>query len=281
MTSTPSVAASAAHLIQTHQILKQSKFYLGGDQVLKKVKWVCDGRADRLVVNGPPSEGSFEMASLSAIVRVEHNDFWMTPDAGYQKPSAIWKDLLDVKPSCVVSAPDLQPVKDDFQQVVANLQHLQGEMRTPGYEMGKAFFTGGHAETQRFKVRHVLFEVSVALGLLARQNLKTINQLLDDNGQSTDADKPDFASATKWPLTHEETCAELQTVLTTHRIVPVPAYDIQGKLVSPEAYRRTLEDAIVELHFSLSHFAIAGKKGTRSKDVFVGEIDAMHVLVPP
>jgi len=63
--------------------------------------------------------------------------------------------------------------------------------------------------------------------------------------------------------------------------VPVPAYDIQGKLVSPEAYRRTLEDAIVELHFSLSHFAIAGKKGTRSKDVFVGEIDVMHVLVPP
>ena len=42
-----------------------------------------------------------------------------------------------------------------------------------------------------------------------------------------------------------------------------------------------LEDAIVEMHFGLSHFAIAGKKGMRSKDVFVGKIDAMQVLVPP
>jgi len=282
MTSTSLVATSAARLIQTHQILKQSEFYLGGDQVLKKVKWVRDRRVDRLVVNdGASSDGSFEMASLSAIVRVDHNDFWMTPDAGYQKPSAVWKDLLDVKPSCVVSAPDLQPVKDEFQQVVANLQHLQDKMQTPGYEMGKAFFTGGHAQTQRFKVRHVLFEVSVGLELLGRQNLKMITQLLDDNGQSPDSDKPDFATANKWPLTHEETHAELQTALMTHHIVPVPAYDIEGKLILPEAYRCALEDGIVEMHFGLSHFAIAGKKGMRSKDVFVGEIDVMRVLVPP
>jgi len=221
-------------------VASMPKERLGGPRLDRSCNWEkygYDRHADRLVVNdGASSDGSFEMASLSAIVQVDHNDFWMTPDTGYQKPSAVWKDLLDVKPSCIISAPDLQPVKDKFQQVVANLQHLQGEMWMPGYEMGKAFFTGGHAQTQRFKVRHVLFEVSVGLKLLGRQNLKMITQLLDDNGQSPDSDKPDFTTANKWPLTHEETCAELQTALITHHIVPVPAYDIEGKLISPEAY---------------------------------------------
>ena len=126
--------------------------------MLQKVVWVRDRRADRLAVKG--DDANYEMASLSAIVRIDRNDFWMTSDAGYQKPSTVWKDLLDVKPSCAVCAPDLQPVKGNYEKVVENLKQLQAQTQTPGYQMGKGFFMGPKSDVVRFKIRHVLFEVS-------------------------------------------------------------------------------------------------------------------------
>lgn len=74
---------------------------------------------------------------------------------------------------------------------------------------------------------------------------------------------------------------ELEKLSATHRVVPVPAYNIEGNLIRPEAYQRSLEDAIVELHFNLMHWAIAGKKGTSASDIFVAEIEVIQVLVPP
>ena len=67
----------------------------------------------------------------------------------------------------------------------------------------------------------------------------------------------------------------------THRIRPIPAWDENGLFIQPDVYRRSLEEAIVEIHFTLAHWAIAGKKGVSGNDAFVGEIDLMRVLVPP
>jgi len=102
----------------------------------------------------------------------------------------------------------------------------------------------------------------------------------DEEGGPVSTETADFSIA-KWPLTHEETRNELDELAATHCIVPVPAYDVKGDLIKPEAYRRSLEDAIVELHFGLTHWAIAGKKGTLPNDVFVGDVDVIRVLVPP
>lgn len=101
------------------------------------------------------------MATLTAITRMDCNNFWMTSDAGYGRPSTVWKDLAEVKLSCVVCSPDLQPAKGDYDQVIANLQSLQGKIVTPGYQMGKVFFLAGKGVMKRFKVHHVLFEVSI------------------------------------------------------------------------------------------------------------------------
>jgi len=102
----------------------------------------------------------------------------------------------------------------------------------------------------------------------------------DDKGLLSSAETTMFTTA-KWPVTHEETRVELEQIAATHRIVPIPAYDIKGDLIKPEAYRRSLEDAIVELHFGLTHWAIAGRKAAPASDVFVGDIDLIRVLVPP
>lgn len=79
------------------------------------------------------------MATLSAIVHVDQNNFWMTLDAAYDWPSIVWKDLADVKPSCAVCTLDLPPVKAYYNQVVANLHELQAQVLTPGYQKEKSF----------------------------------------------------------------------------------------------------------------------------------------------
>jgi len=103
----------------------------------------------------------------------------------------------------------------------------------------------------------------------------------DDKGLPSSAETTTFTTA-KWPVTHEETRVELDQISATHRIVPIPAYDVKGDLIKPEVYRQSLEDAIVELHFGLTHWAIASRKaGAPACDVFVGDIDLIRVLVPP
>ena len=154
----------AAQLMKSHECLSKTEFYLGRNTVLQKVGWVHEGRVDRLVIkqetgNDEQTEDRKpEMVTLTAIVCVDRNDFWMTSDGGYVRPSIVWKELAKVKLTCTVCSPDLQPAKGAYKQVILNLQSLQCEILTPGYQMGKGFFLGGKGD--RFKLRHVLFEVS-------------------------------------------------------------------------------------------------------------------------
>jgi hypothetical protein len=94
-------------------------------------------------------------------------------------------------------------------------------------------------------------------------------------------------SIDNWPLTasDEDARDELQVIIAlkeTHRILPVPAYNLQGKLIKPNAYRRPLEEALVEVHFNLVHWSkVPGKKGSIGNDVFVADIQMMRVISPP
>ena len=163
-TKAPKIVAqkAAGRLVEAHRKLTGTSFYLGESAVLDNVEWVRDGRANQLVVKVEEavatSDTNLQLAKLSAIVKIDCDDFWMTSDAGYQKPSVVWKTLADVKLSCAMTMPDLQPVKMDYASVVSNLQTLQGRTMMPGYEMGKGFFLGARGDVQRFKLRHVLFE---------------------------------------------------------------------------------------------------------------------------
>ncbi|KIK22942.1 hypothetical protein PISMIDRAFT_45642, partial [Pisolithus microcarpus 441] len=69
----------------------------------------------------------------------------------------------------------------------------------------------------------------------------------------------------------------LMAMTPTHHILPIPAYDVAGDLIRPSAYHCSLQHAIVEVHFTLSHWAIVKAKC----DVYRGEIQMICVLVPP
>lgn len=87
----------------------------------------------------------------------------------------------------------------------------------------------------------------------------------------------DAFSFERWPLTKEKNRVELLALKTTHHIVPLPAYDLANDLIRPGGYRRLLQGAIVEVHFTLSHWAIA----TTKHDVYGGDIDKISLLDPP
>lgn len=63
----------------------------------------------------------------------------------------------------------------------------------------------------------------------------------------------------------------------THRVVPLPAYDMHGELIEPKSYVTRLVGALVQVHFTMSHIPIA----TTRTDRFMADIVSVRVLAPP
>ncbi|KAI5993897.1 hypothetical protein EDD15DRAFT_2366981 [Pisolithus albus] len=250
----PTHADSLVRLLARRLSLLDSGFYLGDSHVLNNVE-------------------SFEPAPLCAIATIDRNDFWLTPLAGYHKPSAIWHDLASVKPSCAITQPSVQPVKEEFNKVIQNLRRLQDSIATPGYQVGKGFILAGGQTGNRLKLRHLLFESLDGRDSADQGFSETL--LGDDN-----IDVAPF-TIDNWLVDDDETRDELETLKATHHLVPLPTYDIDGNLIQPHAYRQSLQGALVELYFNMSHWAIAGKGGTQGNDVFTAEIQMIRIIEPP
>lgn len=107
-----------------------------------------------------PSDVSFdrapspapEPAILSTIVHIDSADFWLTADGGFLGPNSVWKEIVNVKPSCTVMDPGIEPVTFDFAVVIRVLQELTAKCVTPGYTTGKSFFSQRESGPTRFKL---------------------------------------------------------------------------------------------------------------------------------
>ncbi|KIK28381.1 hypothetical protein PISMIDRAFT_90711 [Pisolithus microcarpus 441] len=267
--------AVLTRVLNARNSLPASGRYLGDPSIVDRLEWVHDGRGHVLTYT-PPATDNFSAEPndedtagesdvpafvLSAIACIDHDDFWLTADGGYHAATLVCRELLDVKPSCALATPGLEPVRSDFATVLQNLRQITEKCTTPGYASGKSFFTGDFPNTTRFKLRHQLFESS------SKQPFHPLMSVVP----------PDPYSFERWPLTRERNRAELLTLKNTYRIVPIPAYDPAGDLLKPSTYRRYLQGALVEIHFTLTHWGIAGVK----RDVYGGEIEKIRVLEPP
>ncbi|KAI5990489.1 hypothetical protein EDD15DRAFT_2198069 [Pisolithus albus] len=160
--------------------------------------------------------------------------------------------------------PSLEPVRTDFTVIFQNLCQITQKCVTSGYTAGRSFFTWSNQIPTQFKLCHQLFE------------------LLQGDGDHNSIPNPDSLSEDaftfeQWPLTQERHCAELLTLKSTHHLLPVPAYDLEGNLLKTSTYCRNLQGALVEIHFTLSHWGIAGVK----RDIYRGEIELIQLLEPP
>ena len=92
---------------------------------------------------------------------------------------------------------------------------------------------------------------------------------------------PEFDIA-NWPV-HDNLQEGLDKIKKSHVVVPIPAYDIDRRLIHPTQYRSKLEGATVEVRFTMQHWAIGEKKsaGKGSTDSYTADVHSMRVLVPP
>ncbi|KAI6017791.1 hypothetical protein BKA83DRAFT_4496954 [Pisolithus microcarpus] len=207
---------------------------------------------------------------MDSLQRIDQEDFWLTPDGRYQGPNGVWKEFLDVKPSCTLMNPGMEPVMSDFPVTLHMLQSFTQHCMTPGFSSGKSFFSGDEHGPSCFKLCHKLFEVhlyTVSIGkhyswwvvLVQRIKSNLDGELTSQTTMSAAATDP--FSFKLWPLTKEWTCVELLGLKASHCILPLPI----------------LQGAIVEVHFTLSHWGIASAK----RDVYGRVIQLICILMPP
>ncbi|KAM6492482.1 hypothetical protein JOM56_012206 [Amanita muscaria] len=56
---------------------------------------------------------------------------------------------------------------------------------------------------------------------------------------------------------------------------------MHGNLIEPQDYRRHLQGALAQVHFSLTHWAIGSRSGEGPIDIYTADICNMRVLSPP
>ncbi|KIM66133.1 hypothetical protein SCLCIDRAFT_14522 [Scleroderma citrinum Foug A] len=248
-------------------------FYLGDNLFHDRVTWAWEGCATRLAIrpegldsakqdlakypSSPPPE-DLALAPICAVVKISSRDFWLTTDAGYRGPSQIWKDFSEVKASCACEQPDMVPFKDDFSTVTENLHWLQDEVTTSGFPGKKGLFIQGNEASIWFKVCHKLFEVSPLIAGEDKENKSAADGLISDSS---------VFAIENWPTFHDVAASALDSIKDTHRVHPILAYGMDGKLIKPQAYRHQLDGALVELYFTLSHWAIGERNGSPGNDL--------------
>ncbi|KIK19870.1 hypothetical protein PISMIDRAFT_43628, partial [Pisolithus microcarpus 441] len=200
-------------------------------------------------------------AILSAIACIDHDNFWLTTNGGYHGPTTVCRAILNIKPSCAMTIPGMEPVTSDFGVIIQNLHEINQKCVMPGYSAGRI---GGITNTHT--PPYSVFSFTQPLG--GDENTDDVpHPDSPSNGeflhhvpsdcQSYHYSHLDPYSFKQWPLTRERHDAQLLSLKSTHWLLPTPAYNVEGNLLKPSTYRHYLQSALVEIHFTLSHWGIA------------------------
>lgn len=92
---------------------------------------------------------------------------------------------------------------------------------------------------------------------------------------TADGLNPDFDIAT-WPVA-DRCKGHLHGLVSTHIICPLPAYDLDHKLIVPSEYESKLKGALVEVHMAFGHHRIKSAK----RDIFTAILRELTILSPP
>ncbi|KAH9943785.1 hypothetical protein B0H21DRAFT_709832 [Amylocystis lapponica] len=247
-------------LLAVRERLINSRLYAAHNSIRTKVEWCRDGKAHRLV------EKASELAYISITGVISEDDFWMAPDANW-RPSAYTPTFDRARLSCTVGRADVDVFAPDHADALRNIEWMQGLVATPGFRMPKGLLQGIHNDT-RVKV-NMLF-------------LSSGRDAAEHNGNHENGGLDSIFSIEHWPCSTQEARDALPALIETHHVVPVPAYDMHGCLIEPTDYQHCLLGALIEVHFSLTHWAIPGRgEGALGSDVFSADIGKIQVLAPP
>ncbi|KIK82480.1 hypothetical protein PAXRUDRAFT_832195 [Paxillus rubicundulus Ve08.2h10] len=166
-----------------------------------------------------PDPSQKHLATLSTVVQIAHNNFWLTSDAGWRGSTTITPHLHDAKATCIGVAPHDTPIfLNDFPIAVDNARNLQQQTATPDLQLRYGFTCNGQGQSTEFKFRHVLFERTTEKG-----DPHLIEGTVDLNG---------------WPVHSDAAENELMNMKTNYRATPLAAYDVHDRLIDPASYRQ-------------------------------------------
>ncbi|KAJ6463438.1 hypothetical protein C8R45DRAFT_519999 [Mycena sanguinolenta] len=199
-------------------------------------------------------------APLTFVGLISPHDFWFMSDANWSGPTEFTKTFAEVKLNGRAIAPtNTTPFADDFSTVLQNMEWFMKTNETLGYAKQGIFQAKDQNES--IKLRHALFEQT-------------------DN-TAEDSDPQDVESMENWPIQpeHIEAKAQLDAMKYTYRALPLPAYDIQGRVIPPEEYLTALKGAVVRVTVHLKHWAIANKNYRGGRDTYTADVENLRVLV--
>ncbi|KAJ8587337.1 hypothetical protein M405DRAFT_882740 [Rhizopogon salebrosus TDB-379] len=85
-----------------------------------------------------------------------------------------------------------------------------------------------------------------------------------------------------WPVSSKAARHDLETMVETHRVVPILAYDADGNLIHPQNYRKMLRGALVQVDFHLTHWSIVRRQdGTSAAYSYTADVAYIRVLSEP
>ena len=86
-----------------------------------------------------------------------------------------------------------------------------------------------------------------------------------------------------WPVKSYEAEVERNKMLSTHRPIPLPAYDTDGHLIPPDECKDKLAGAIARVTFTMNHWFIENntKESLPSTNCFVADVQSIRILVKP
>ncbi|GAW01419.1 hypothetical protein LENED_003013 [Lentinula edodes] len=196
-------------------------------------------------------------------------NFWMSSNGGWKAPTVIAPSFTDVKLSAFGVMPDesmreAQLAADDFNTAFEQACELQRLVEMKGVKFKMGFANGSSAETGTIKIKHNLFEE------------------VDDLNRHDAGDALDEYDAANAGVAEALAALKAQDRLA-FKLNPLPAYGKDEQLIPSSMYCRKLENALVEVRFTLTHWGIraGAKDGTSAKDVYNADIVDMMVLVPP
>jgi hypothetical protein len=67
----------------------------------------------------------------------------------------------------------------------------------------------------------------------------------------------------------------------THHVNYLHAFNMHGRLIQPSEYCKVLQGALIQMHFTMTHWYIGAKGQRHMSDVCVADIYSMCVLTPP
>ncbi|KAK7054486.1 hypothetical protein VNI00_003684 [Paramarasmius palmivorus] len=252
------MAPSPIDLSEVFDLHLKDPLSLHSENFLKNVMFKHSGSGEIVV-----QKGSKEREDKAAIIgRVSNNDCFLSPfttwtrKTGREFNSIEFSFSLDEPSHCI-------PFKTaHWKAATKRLNTLLNLESNADFRRQGVLLHAGN-DRDRIQLKHSAFSPKDP-------------EATDDS--DSDSGLPEAFTWNGWPAIGDakEALDELHS-RGTHDLVPLPAYDMDAELISPECYKDILMNAVVEVHFVLEHWRISAEK----KDVFKASIVKVYALTPP